>query len=312
MPTDWKDALDLFDRALVMSDEERSAWLVDLHRSEPELARKLTAMLEAHDADSDGNLDQRVLEAAIDASESIEATRGLAAGRMIGPYCLLHSLGRGGMASVWLSERIEGTLRREFALKLPWMAGLDGVSAERFLRERDILARLRHPNIARLHDAGVDSGGQPYLALDHIEGQALTAWCDERALPIDARLERFGQVLDAVQYAHANLVIHRDIKPANILIDAQGRASLLDFGIAKLLDASGTGTPETELTAAGGRLLTMQYASPEQLRGESLTIATDIYSLSSSRRLQKVGVKSTYCHSRLVKLPFPHGQTATH
>ena len=161
MSTDWKNALALFDRALAMDDEERGAWIAQLHHSDPELACTLSAMLEAHSTDSNHNLEQRVLEAAGDASESRDIDRGLAAGRMIGPYRLLHRLGRGGMASVWLSERIEGTLRREFALKLPLIAGLDGVLAERFLRERDILARLRHPNIARLHDAGRRGGLPP-------------------------------------------------------------------------------------------------------------------------------------------------------
>jgi eukaryotic-like serine/threonine-protein kinase len=279
MSTDWKIALEYFDRALAMPEVARRAWLLQLETENPQLAQDVLALLDAQATAGSDGLDQRLLEAAAQVADVEPAMGSFEPGQSVGSYRLIRRVGRGGMASVWLAERVDGTLRREFALKLPVSLPPEGGFADRFARERDFLARLRHPNIARLYDAGVDSGGQPFLALDYIQGQAITTWSDARALTIDARLALFGQVLDAVQYAHANLVMHRDLKPANILIDEQGRASLLDFGIAKLLDSSGAETPETELTRAGGRLLTVQYASPEQLRGDPLTIATDIYSL---------------------------------
>ncbi|MBL0164516.1 MAG: tetratricopeptide repeat protein [Xanthomonadales bacterium] len=280
MSTDWKKVLALFDLALSIQRDELARWMDELSESEPDVAHALAAMLSAHlRAEGGADIDRLVVDAAFDLPVGDESETGFHAGRMIGPYRLLRFLGSGGMATVWLCERMDGTLRREFALKLPWKHATSTRFAERFVRERDILARLRHPNIARLFDAGVDADGQAYLALDYIEGQSITTWSDAHVLGLDARLILFGEVLDAVQFAHANLVVHRDIKPANILVDEQGHASLLDFGIAKLLDVGGAGAGETELTAAGSRLLTMQYASPEQLKGEPLTTATDIYSL---------------------------------
>jgi eukaryotic-like serine/threonine-protein kinase len=279
MSTDWKIALKYFDRALAMPEVARRTWLLQLETENPQLAQVVLALLDAQATAGCDGLDQRLLEAVVQVADVEPSMGSFESGQSVGSYRLVRRIGRGGMASVWLAERVDGTLRREFALKLPVSLPPEGGFADRFARERDFLARLRHPNIARLYDAGVDPNGQPFLALDYIEGQAITAWSDARTLTIHARLALFGQVLDAVQYAHANLVMHRDIKPANILIDDQGRASLLDFGIAKLLDSSGAESPETELTRAGGRLLTVQYASPEQLRGDPLTIATDIFSL---------------------------------
>src|SRR5882672_10656355 len=150
--------------------------------------------------------------------------------------------------------------------------------AVRFARERDILASLEHPNIARLYDAGVAEDGLPYLAMEFVEGQPITVWCDSHRYGIRERLKLFLQVLDAVQYAHARQVIHRDLKPSNILVTESGQVRLLDFGIAKLL-IEGETAEETQLTQVYGRAFTVEYASPEQLRGESLTAASDIYAL---------------------------------
>lgn len=278
---DWKHALELFEQALELSEPQRAALLEDLARREPALAAQLVSLL---DADAGA---VAVADAIDDRLASELAAPGLqhdgyddhAAGALIGPYRLLRRLGHGGMAVVWLARRSDGSLDRPVALKLPLQMHARAGFAERFARERDILARLTHPHIARLYDAGTDAEGQAFLALEYIEGEPITHWCDAHTSSVRERLVLFCQVLDAVQFAHANLVMHRDLKPANILVDTQGSVSLLDFGIARLLDGDGGSAAETQLTAAGGRLLTLQYASPEQIRGEPLTTATDIYSL---------------------------------
>jgi serine/threonine protein kinase len=216
------------------------------------------------------------------ALEHTPAHHAGAAGLLLGPYRLLRPIGEGGMAEVWLAERADGAFRRQVAVKLlhrPGGARHRDVFAQRFSRERDILAALDHPHIAALHDAGLTPEGQAWLALDYVEGQPITAWCDAKHLELQARMRLFLQVLDAVAHAHANLVLHRDLKPSNILVDTQGQARLLDFGIAKLLEADGASLVDTELTRHGGRPLTLSYASPEQLQGRALTTASDVYSL---------------------------------
>jgi len=199
------------------------------------------------------------------------------AGAQIGAYRLLRELGSGGMGVVWLAERTDGLINRQVALKLPHGAWKRAGLAERMAREREILATLTHPNIAHLYDAGVTAEGQPYLAIEYIEGERIDVFCRERNLDIRARLLLFSQVASAVAYAHGKLVVHRDLKPANIVVNAEGQARLLDFGIAKLLD-EGT-AKETRFTEVSGRALTPDYASPEQILGEPLTIASDVYSL---------------------------------
>ena len=181
------------------------------------------------------------------------------------------------MGAVWLAERADGHLKRPVALKLPrlaWGAGL----TERLARERDILATLAHPHIARLYDAGIDQQGRPYLAMEYVEGKLIDVYCRERQLPLRERLALLLQVCDAVAHAHARLVVHRDLKPANILVTAEGQVRLLDFGIAKLME--GDRAEETALTQLSGRALTLDYASPEQIRGEPLGTASDVYSLA--------------------------------
>ncbi len=202
-----------------------------------------------------------------------------AAGTSVGPYKLISMLGRGGMSTVWLAERVDGGLGRRVALKLSDSPVAEFNNAQRFLRERDILARLEHPHIARLYDAGVTEDGRPWLALEYVEGLCLAGWCDEQRLTLRDRVKLFREVLEAVQYAHAALIIHRDIKPANIMVTREGAVRLLDFGIAKLLKVDSVEAHATMLTQMAGHAMTMAYASPEQLREEPLTTATDIYSL---------------------------------
>src|SRR5213082_707497 len=180
------------------------------------------------------------------------------------------------MAEVWLAERADGAFKRDVALKLPVLLRLREDLASRFARERDILAALEHPNIARLYDAGVSSNGLPYLAMEYVPGEPLTDWCDAHRLAIRERVRLFLQVLDAVQYAHGQRVIHRDIKPSNILVTDSGQVRLLDFGVAKLLARE---EEQPDLTQRYGRVLTPDYASPELVRGEQLGAAGDVYAL---------------------------------
>jgi serine/threonine protein kinase len=207
---------------------------------------------------------------------------GFEPGMVLGPYRLVRELGHGAMGVIWLAERADGTLKRLIALKLP-LISIHNQSmhnqalAERFARERDILAQLVHPHIARLYDADVSAGGQPYLALEFVDGEAITRYCDRQRLGLEPRLRLFLDVLRGVQYAHTNLIVHRDLKPSNILVTNEGSVRLLDFGIARLL-AEGE-TKETELTLLGGRPLSPDYASPEQITGGIITTTSDIYSL---------------------------------
>ena len=198
-------------------------------------------------------------------------------GAIVGPYRLLRSIGAGGMGAVWLAERADGLLQRQVALKLPRGAWPRADLVERMARERDILASLTHANIARLYEAGITAGGRPYLALEYVEGSTIDAYCTGKRLDASARVRLFLQVVEAVAYAHARLVVHRDLKPSNILVTKEGQIRLLDFGIARLLDeGSARDSPLTELS---GRPHTPEYASPEQIAGGPLGVATDIYSL---------------------------------
>src|SRR6185295_2268308 len=204
------------------------------------------------------------------------AGEGAAAGATVGPYRLLAELGQGGMGTVWLAERVDGQPRRKIALKLPHVGWAPGLAA-RLARERDILASLEHPNIARLYDAGVDPLGRPYLALEFVDGTPIDRYCATHSLSLRERLALLLQVAAAVAHAHTRLVVHRDLKPSNILVTEGGGVRLLDFGIAKLLQEEGGDA--TDLTAATGRVLTPDYASPEQIRNETIGTASDVYSL---------------------------------
>jgi eukaryotic-like serine/threonine-protein kinase len=200
-------------------------------------------------------------------------------GHNVGPYTLARCIGRGGMSEVWQAHRSDGELKRDVALKLPFTGHFDTRLLTRFSRERDILARLDHPNIARLYDAGV-AQSQPYLALELVEGVPIQDYCATHALSLRERVALFAQVIDAVQYAHVKLLVHRDIKPSNILVTGDGVVKLLDFGIAKPTERDGQETFDIlNHTRLAGRALTPNYASPEQIRGELVSTASDIYSL---------------------------------
>jgi len=277
--TNWKELSDLYERADVLDDNGLATFIETLRAGRHRLLPQLERMLNARTRIATGAFLESLprLETPVRASPSEWAE-----GRRIGAYRLVRHLGSGGMAEVWLADRADGAFERQVAIKLLFRHASsqerDGM-VQRFARERDILASLRQPNIAALHDAGVTADGQPWLALEYVEGQPITTWCDKRRLPIRGRIEVFRQVLLAVRHAHTNLVIHRDLKPANILVTGEGEVRLLDFGIAKMIEPDGGAPGESELTRQSGRPLTVHYASPEQILGQPLTTACDVYSL---------------------------------
>lgn len=259
-----------------MDAPSRRAWLESLALSQPRVAPRVAAMLEAlSDTGAAAMLDAGP---AIDAELLLPAADGLREGAVIGRYRLLRPLGRGGMAEVWLAQPRDGIPTQQVALKIPRGRGADTALSARFERERDILATLEHPHIARLYDASVAQDGTPFIAMEFVGGQSIDRWCDAQSLGVTQRLALFEQVLDAVQFAHSRLVIHRDLKPSNMLVTAEGSVKLLDFGIAKLWRAD-TAEEPSALTRAADRLLTPAYAAPEQLAGEPVTPATDVYAL---------------------------------
>lgn len=287
----WAEALRLFDDALQLPAQRRQAWLETLPALAPDVRVLLGRLVSARHAietgdflaaaarlSSGGGADAQ-FDAVLDGADPpAGGTSDPQAGRVIGPYRLLRPIGAGGMASVWLAERSDRSHRRPVALKLAAVAGRAASVGRRFAIERVILSSLAHPNIASVLDAGSD-GAQPWLAMEFVDGSPITRHCAERSLDIAARLRLFVQVLAAVQHAHAQLVIHRDIKPSNVLVDVGGHVKLLDFGVAKLLQRENDEVDEATLTREGGRPMTPQYASPEQVAGTSLGTATDIYSL---------------------------------
>ncbi len=266
----WRIVSPYLDRAIEMDDEARAAWLDDLRRQDLALADDLAELLEERRLVlEEGFLEQRDFD--------LPEPRSLA-GHRVGAYRLVAPIGQGGMGSVWLAERADGRFEGRAAIKLlnlSLMGASPSRGEERFKREGSLLARLSHPNIARLIDAGVSATAQPYLVLEYIDGLPIDRYCDEHALGVEARVQLFLDVLAAVAHAHANLVVHRDLKPSNVLVSADGRVKLLDFGIAKLLQSDEWGV----LTREGGTALTPEFAAPEQVTGSEVTTATDVYSL---------------------------------
>ncbi len=260
----------LLDELLDLDSAARVVRVAELRAAGHPLAARVAAVLEAS-ARETGELVDRGPRLPDDEPAAF------ASGQAIGPYRLHHRLGVGGMGEVWQAERSDGQVRRPVALKLPAVGLRRAELVRRFARERDILASLAHPNIARLWDAGVADDGQPYLALELVDGLPITDHA--RPLPLRERVQLLLQVADAVQAAHASLVIHRDLKPSNVLVTRDGRAMLLDFGIAKLLAPDAVEAGATELTQVGGAALTPAYAAPEQIAGRPVSTATDVWAL---------------------------------
>ena len=277
MPTErrdrWHVVSPYLDRALDLPEKERGSWLETLRREDPGLASELEQLLEERGAvHRDGFLDSRM--GAPPAPPSL-------AGQTIGSYTVIEPIGQGGMGSVWLARRSDGRFEGLAAVKLLNVSLVGRAGESRFEREGSILARLTHPHIARLVDAGVSSVGQPYLVLEYVAGEQIDRYCDRRRLDVESRLRLFLDVLAAVAHAHANLIVHRDIKPSNVLVGEDGQVKLLDFGIAKLLDGEGISGEATALTREGGRAMTPEYAAPEQVTGGAITTATDVYALGT-------------------------------
>lgn len=250
-----------------------------VHLAEPARTLALESLC-GDDADLMSEL--RALIAACEAEEthrsSTEARSNSVPQERIGPYALDRLLGRGGMGAVYLAHRADGHFTQQVAIKLIDLPLATDLFRERFRAERQILAGLVHPNIARLLDGGVSDRGELYLALEYIDGVTITDFCESRHLPVTARLELFLKVCDAVQFAHQNLVVHRDLKPDNILVDASGAPHLLDFGTAKILSPATAGMA-VDLTGIGFQTFTPRFASPEQVLGRPITTASDIYSM---------------------------------
>lgn len=280
-PGRWQRIDALFTEALERPPAERGAFVASACADDSEIREAVMQLLDDARA-AEAALGESAAEYAepflIEMSAALEREdlAGLPENGRVGPYRILREIGRGGMGAVFLAERADGAFEKQVALKLV-KRGMDTDEVlRRFRHERQILASLEHPYIARLYDGGVAEDERPYLVMEHIEGVPITRYCDERRLRVDERLDLFARVCEAVEFAHRALVIHRDIKPSNILVTADGTPKLLDFGIAKLLDPATAGGVRTRTEA---RLLTPEYAAPEQAAGGPITTASDVYAL---------------------------------
>jgi len=284
----WKRLERLFKRALDLAPDARGGFLDRECAGDDELRREVERLL-SHDEGAAQRLAAPIAEAARTVTEP-DARR-----ETIGPYKVLRELGRGGMGTVYLGTRADDEYRMDVAIKVVPGVGDSRELLQRFRAERQILATLEHPNIARLLDGGATEDGLPYLVMEYVEGEPIDSYCDRNRLSVADRLRRFLDVCSAVQHAHRHLIVHRDLKPGNILVTSDGTPKLLDFGIAKLLDPSGA-SHSIAVTSAAQRLMTPEYASPEQVRGDAVGTFTDVYSLGvllyemlSGRRPYSVG-----------------------
>ncbi|MGE5344944.1 MAG: protein kinase domain-containing protein [Acidithiobacillales bacterium] len=273
-PEQFQKAKEIFHAALERPRAEAAVYVAEACAGDAEIRREVESLLDAA-REVGGFLDAARLPAMPDVEDvaSVGDRR-----RRIGPYSIVREIGRGGMGTVYLAERSDREYRGEVALKLV-KRGMDTeFILNRFRAERQILASLNHSNIARLLDGGTTDDGLPYFVMEYIEGQSLTEYCESRNLPLKERIALFRIVCSAVQYAHQNLVVHRDIKPSNLMVTRDGIVKLLDFGLAKVLDPQKSGESFYQ-TVAGVGIFTPEYASPEQVRAETVTTATDVYSL---------------------------------
>lgn len=265
----WERVSPLLDELLDLDPTPRAERLAALSGQDPALGAELSEMLQRLEALEHNSFLQ---------SPARLPDPGMA-GQAVGAYTIVRELGRGGMGSVWLAQRADGRYEGNVAVKFLTGGALLRGSAERFAREGSILARLAHPNIARLIDAGVSADGQRYLVLEYIDGETIDRYCERMALDVTARVKLFLDVLAAVAHAHNRLILHRDIKPGNILVTQAGEVKLLDFGVAKLMDDATVPAAATELTQLAGRAYTPAYAAPEQVQDGDVTTATDVYAL---------------------------------
>ncbi len=269
----WKRVRELFDAMVDLPEAERIDALENACAGDQKLFSDVASLLAEADAD-DKEFDDIVRAAASDVSRT-RASDELQ--QRIGNYRLIELLGTGGMGNVYLAERADDQFEQRVAVKVLHPGHHDDQLLLRFRTERQLLANLEHPNIARLLDGGETDSGIPYLVMEYIDGEPVDAYCDANRLTVTGRLRLFQKICSAVEYAHRNLVVHRDIKPSNILVTADGDPKLLDFGIAKLLDEAQAGA--APLTRQGASIMTPEFASPEQVRAEPVSTATDVYSL---------------------------------
>jgi serine/threonine-protein kinase len=280
-PQRWKRVEAIFDRVVELGASEREHALTNECGSDLPLRAEIEALLRA-DSETAALLDMPASDAAgplLSLADALpEADRS---GEIIGPYRLLHRLGRGGMGDVFLAERADGQFEQRVALKFVRRDFGGSFLVRRFMRERQILARLQHPKIARLLDGGISKKNEPYFAMEYVPGASIVRFCQDGGLELPARLNLFLAVCEAVQHAHRNLVVHGDLKPSNILVTVDGQVKLLDFGIARMIEApAGTAGGET-LTRSDWRPFTPEYAAPEQVRGEPISTTTDVYALGA-------------------------------
>src|SRR5213080_1312128 len=273
-PERWKEIEAVFEEALDLPTNARTAFLEKSCNGDEELRREVESLLESH-ASAGSFIDERTLF--ISNEDLKDKEEGVPVGQLIGAYRTVREIGRGGMGAVYLAERADEQYRKQVAIKLI-KRGMDTDSVLRHFRnERQILAGFDHPNIARLFDGGTTDDGLPYFVMEYVEGLPINEYCAAHKISLVERLKLFREVCRAVSYAHRHTVIHRDIKMSNILVTSEGTPKLLDFGIAKILQPGGG--PEALMTMTGVRPMTPEYASPEQVRGEPVTTASDVYSL---------------------------------
>jgi hypothetical protein len=272
----WQLVREIFESLLDLDETARALRLTDIAATDPAMAKEVRDLLTA-DVHSSGEATAlassagEFLDDLLDSEDRTEQANWQ--GRLLGPWKLEHEIGRGGMGAVWLASRADGAYQGQVAIKL-MRTSLDGEELRRrFQAERQILAGFDHPNIARLVDAGTDAEGRHYLALEYVDGEDIVHYCNSRKLSVEQRIGIFLEVCSAVAHAHQRLVVHRDLKPQNILVTAEGRVRLLDFGIAKLIE---TGSDDTQ---TAGQVFTTAYAAPEQLTGQPVGVATDVYQL---------------------------------
>jgi len=276
-PSRWRKIEDLFHQALEQPEVERQLWLIRACAGDDSLLTEVESLLESEKSGASLCIREHVVGAATAMAKALEQSQ---CPRRVGPYQLLRQIGRGGMGTVYLAERADGQFEQQVAVKMV-QPGMDTeFILARFRRERRVLARFDHRNIGRLLDGGTTSDGTPYFVMEYIDGHWITRYCDSKTLSVEERLRLFLRVCSAVHYAHLQFVVHRDLKPGNILVDSKGDPKLLDFGICKLLyrDAS---ADNHDTGTLGMPLLTPEYASPEQVRGEAVNIASDVYSLGA-------------------------------
>jgi len=280
MPTDnnereyWAKVKSVFQRYLDDDSPEREQNLLNDCGNDVQLLSDVRELIAGSDLS-----DTQLHGAIANVASNIAATNpSLEMPTEVGPYRLVRLIGEGGMGAVYLAERSDGAYEQQVAIKFLTTGTMSPSAQQRFAVERQMLANLNHPYIAQLHDGGTTDDGTPYLVMEYVSGRAVDLYCDEEQLSIDERLRLFDKICEAVDHAHRNLIVHRDIKPSNIMVTADGQPKLLDFGIAKLVDPD-EAAQDSDLTRATGRALTPDYASPEQLRDEAVTTATDVYSL---------------------------------